>query len=100
MRSRYTAYALGNAHHIMDTTHPTSPHYQEDADVWSAEISAFCRQTDFLGLQIRTSSTQGERGHVEFAADLRQSGHTSQMVENSLFVQQDGRWLYVRAEES
>ncbi|GAA5446641.1 UPF0225 protein YchJ [Deinococcus depolymerans] len=82
MRSRYAAYALGNAAYVLQTWHPdTRPGTLDLRD-----------GTRYLGLRVRRA--EGRR--VEFAAQLRlPDGERYTLRENSEFVQVDGRWLYL-----
>lgn len=95
MRSRFAAYALGNVGYIMRTTHPQSPHRQRPQKAWRQDLEAFCRQTDFLGLQIlQIGEPQDNRGWVTFRATLMRAGHDVSFTEKSQFERVNGRWLY------
>lgn len=101
MRSRFAAYALGNVGYIMRTTHPQSPHIQCPQKAWRQALEAFCRQTDFLGLQIlQVEDTQDSLGWVTFRATLMQAGQDASFKEKSRFEQLNGRWLYHSGEFS
>jgi SEC-C motif-containing protein len=90
MRSRYTAFALGDRHHLLVTWHPSERPARLELDE---------------GLQWRAlrivETAQGRsgdrRGIVEFCARWRDSlsGTTGELRERSRFVWQDGRWWYV-----
>lgn len=96
MKSRYSAYAVGDARYIIRTTHPENPDYSEDRKAWREEILNFCRANDFLGLEILDfSSIDEKRATVEFVATL--SGGV--IREKSLFLMEDGEWLYHSALE-
>lgn len=88
MRSRYAAYALGDADYLFRTWHPrTRPAaVTVDADVvW-------------LGLEVRDVEAGGaadDRGQVEFIARFHADGQPSQMRERSHFERRAGRWVYV-----
>ncbi len=97
MRSRYSAYALGLADHIMRSTHPDSPHHGTDAAGWRAELQRFCRITRFEGLSVESATTFGETARVRFHAKLLQRGRDASFTEESLFRRVQGRWLYVEA---
>ena len=97
MRSRYTAYAAHDVRYVMATTDPQGPHHRQDATSWRRELLAFCKSTQFLGLEILDARSDGERGEVTFIATLRQDGAIVPMRERSLFSRVDGRWLYLRA---
>jgi SEC-C motif-containing protein len=94
MRSRYSAYALGLVDHILRTTDPDGPHFQQDADRWRAEVQAFCDDASFDGLEVVGAHSEGEQGMVDFRAQLSSSRGTVVMAERSLFRRVHGRWLY------
>ncbi|MFZ0565856.1 MAG: YchJ family metal-binding protein, partial [Chlamydiales bacterium] len=52
MRSRYSAYALGNADYILKTTHPQHTDNQIPTKQRIQQIEAFSQQTRFEGLAI------------------------------------------------
>jgi len=93
MRSRFSAYALGLVDYVLATTHPDGPH---DGRYGQREqVEAFCRNTDFDGLEILDASeVEGDRGEVAFHATLRQGGRDASFGERSVFFRVDGRWLY------
>lgn len=95
MRSRFAAYALSNVNYIMRTTHPQSPHAQASKRIWRQALKLFCRQTDFLGLQIlHVGEPQNNVGLVTFRAVLMQAGKDVSFTEKSRFERENGRWLY------
>ena len=88
MRSRYSAFALGDPAYLLSTWHPgTRPASLDiDPDVrWS-------------GLEI-LRSTGGRlldpEGTVEFRASYRAPGGAGAQHESSRFVRVDGRWRYL-----
>ena len=89
IKSRYSAYAAGEAQYIIATTHPDNPQYDHDTRRWEAEILAFCRATRFEGLEILEYREGDDEAFVRFIARL--SG--TPMEECSHFLQ-EGRWLY------
>ncbi|KPK40273.1 MAG: preprotein translocase subunit SecA [Gammaproteobacteria bacterium SG8_47] len=93
MRSRYTAYALGDQDYILRTWHPST----RPADL-SEAVGASVK---WLGLRIvsRTGGTAGEsEGWVEFVARCKSGGRATRMHERSRFLFADGQWLYVDGE--
>jgi len=96
MRSRYTAYAIGNVEYLIRTTHPEGPHWNADTAAWGAELAEYCKHTDFAGLTVLEHSVDEDagRGHVTFRADLRQDGRAVGFTERSLFLRHGNRWLY------
>lgn len=95
MKSRYAAYAVGNAGYIMHTTHPQSPHCMPDRGAWERQLLHFCRGTTFEKLSVLSSEEQETVAHVTFRAQLRQGGDDVSFVERSRFGKIDGRWFYI-----
>ena len=94
MRSRYSAYALGEVDYLIATTHREGPQFRADTRAWADDLREFCQTTRFEALEVRTSGEQGERGEVRFLARLSQAGRDVSFVEHSVFVREAGRWLY------
>ncbi|MEM8859511.1 MAG: YchJ family metal-binding protein [Chloroflexota bacterium] len=90
MRSRYAAYALGLVDYVMDTTDPKGSKYKSPREKWRADLISFCKSTQFLGLEILSSS----ENMVTFKVNLVQHGKPSPFVERSIFTRPNGRWLY------
>ncbi|NNG20694.1 zinc chelation protein SecC [Naumannella sp. ID2617S] len=87
MRSRYTAFAVGDARHLLGTWHPrTRPH--------SVSVDGI----EWTGLEIvdTVAGTPGdEDGVVEFLAQHRIDGRPGTLHERSRFARRAGRWLYL-----
>lgn len=84
MRSRYSAYVLGELAYLLATWHPsTAPGDLELPPV------------KWLGLEVRHAEMTGDAGVVDFVARCRDSQGAQRMAETSRFVRQDGRWLYI-----
>ena len=88
MRSRYTAYVLGDAAYLRRSWHP---------DTCPADLSLDAGM-QWLGLKVerhtRISPTQAE---VVFVARYRLDGRVHRLAECSRFVLEQGRWLYREA---
>ena len=88
MRSRYTAYAMGEMEYIAQTyASETRPPVGGPAD-----------DVEWLGLEIRKTSRGDETdatGTVEFVARFRQGGQAHQLHEISNFRREGGEWVYV-----
>jgi SEC-C motif domain protein len=91
MRSRFSAFAAGDAEHLLATWHPsTRPE--------SLELDPALR---WYRLDIHGVSRGGpfdDEGWVDFTAHHRGapgSGTRGSQRENSRFVREDGRWSYV-----
>jgi SEC-C motif-containing protein len=89
MKSRYSAYALGNGRYLVDTTVPEN-RYEEDV----ALIEAHAAQTEWLKLEIVDSAEAGDEGMVEFKAFYRENGLVRVLHEKSRFIRTDGSWYY------
>lgn len=87
MRSRYSAYVLGDMQYVADSWHPsTRP--------GSLENDASAR---WLGLKIKAArQLSPDQAEVEFVARYRQGGSGAvRLHEVSRFVREDGRWFYL-----
>ncbi len=86
MRSRYTAFVLGDAPYLLATWHSS----QRPAEL---TLEAGVK---WLGLEIKQHSNTGEHAaEVEFVARFRVGGKAVRQHERSRFVREDGRWFYV-----
>lgn len=94
MRSRFTAYAIGDAGYIIATTHPASPHAEPERATWAEGIREFSAQVKFLGLEVELTETSGDTAVVQFLAKLDRAGVDASFRERSLFQRVGGRWLY------
>ena len=94
MRSRYTAYVMGDVDHIARTTAPES---RAGFDVRSAR--AWSKESTWLGLRIVATERGGpgdDAGVVEFVATYRRGGATLAHRERSRFRRiESGEWTYV-----
>lgn len=92
MRSRYTAYSLGNIEHIKNTM-------KGDALLGFNALAAeqWAKQATWLGLEvIQAEPTTTEVGFVEFIARFLEHEQVKTIHELSEFHQEDGCWFYVR----
>jgi len=90
MKSRYSAYAVGNASYIIKTTHENNSDFTKDVKEWRESIKAFCDTTEFLGLEILKFLDGEDEAFVTFKASLS----SGEMIEKSRFLKVDDRWLY------
>lgn len=89
MRSRYTAFALGDVDYLRLTWHTA---------FCPSELTIDAR-IRWLGLEILDFAERGERAQVEFEACCLLDGRVEAMRELSDFVREDGRWLYTRGQQ-
>ncbi|WP_147794815.1 YchJ family protein [Cellulomonas sp. Y8] len=88
MRSRYSAFAVGDAAYLLRTWHPsTRPRTVDldDAVVW--------RRLDVLGTD--RGGPFDSAGTVEFRASYSDPQGRGSLHEVSRFVREDGAWTYV-----
>ncbi len=85
MRSRYAAFALGNAAYLLATWHPTTRPHQ----------LAFTPGQQWLLLRILNANSEVAAVTVEFTARSRIGSTIHTLHEISNFVQDGGRWFYV-----
>lgn len=91
MRSRFTAYARGDADWLVATHRGLGP-----ADALALARGA--RGTRWTRLEIRATEAGGPgdaTGTVEFVAHSRRAGRPQVLHEISRFARDDGRWVYV-----
>lgn len=88
MRSRYSAFAVGDQAHLRRSRHP---------DTCPTDLAPDAGTT-WTGLEILTTSegTPFHReGTVEFVAHYRDASGTGQVHEHSRFVRHEGAWVYL-----
>lgn len=90
MRSRYSAYAVGDSSYIIKTTHPDNSDYTSNIKNWEESILSFSKQTNFLSLEIIDFIDGEEEAFVTFNARLS----SGDLKEKSRFLKLYGRWLY------
>ncbi|WP_040685203.1 YchJ family protein [Nocardiopsis baichengensis] len=88
MRSRYSAFAVGDAAYVKQSWHPSTRPRELDLDP----------AMRWTGLEI-LSTTGGTAFHtegtVEFRASYRHGGAAGSLHEKSRFTRHEGRWTYV-----
>ncbi len=85
MRSRYSAYVLGDGGYIVKTTAKEN-RYEDDLEL----IEEYSKSVAWLGLEI----VHVEKNVVEFKAYYRDAGGVKVQHEKSNFIYEDGVWLY------
>jgi SEC-C motif-containing protein len=91
MRSRYSAYVIGDEPYLLATWH---------ASTRPASLGLE-PGTRWLGLSVKSARDTGpERAEVEFVARYRVGGGSAvRLHERSRFVREDGRWLYLDGDQ-
>lgn len=93
MRSRYTAFALGQADYLVETLAPEQ-RQPDEAGVLAEQL----KTTTWTGLRIldtRDGGEQDRRGEVEFEASFSTGNEKGRLHERSRFRREQGRWVYV-----
>lgn len=88
MRSRYTAFAVGDAAYLLATWHASTRPAGLDIDTGTT-----WRRLDIL--RTEQGGPFDDVGLVEFEARYRSDGVRGMLHEVSRFVREDGRWYYV-----
>jgi SEC-C motif-containing protein len=90
MRSRYTAYSLGQIDYIEKTMRPpASDHFD------AVREKSLVRDTHWDHLTVMNSSFDSNKGYVEFIATYSADGKKNTLHEISEFHFDDGKWYYV-----
>lgn len=85
MRSRYTAFVVGDRAHLARSWHPRTRPDEIDLD----------DGTSWQGLVIEHAAEDGDAAVVAFRATWRQHGTDGELRECSRFVRRGGRWVYL-----
>ncbi len=104
MRSRYSAYTLGDADYLIQTWHPSKQALLNRNDLLQS-----AKETEWLSLDVVKNDQEGSFGTVEFNAFYRQrrsdnnAGHTNDksiscMHEVSRFEKIADQWYYFDGE--
>lgn len=99
MRSRYSAYAMGNIDYILKTTHPDHPDTQIPTLKRRQQIKNFCDHTTFVDLVILSEEEGEPSAFVTFHASLKQGDQDISFRERSEFIKKEGHWLYLRGDQ-
>lgn len=90
MRSRYSAYVIGDGDYLVETTVPDK-RVPQDADL----IAAHAQNTTWLKLDVLHEEAFDDEARVEFKAYYKESdGMIRVHHELSTFLKIDGRWYY------
>lgn len=96
MKSRYTAYTLGNIDYLMQSHHAST---RPIAD--QKEILAWAKSVTWLKLEIieAPKPIQNE-GFVTFKAYFLENGKQQVIYEKSRFVKENNHWTYIDGEHN
>lgn len=94
MKSRFSAFAVGNIDYIINTTHEDNIEYSSNKSRWREDIQDVVNSTDFNKLDIIEFIDREEEAFVTFKLTLKQKGLDVSFTEKSRFLKIDGKWLY------
>jgi SEC-C motif-containing protein len=90
MRSRYSAFVLGEWDYLRQTWHPSTR---------PAAVDSAAAGLRWLGLEVRGQAhTDADHATVEFVARSKLAGRAHRLHETSRFIRVEGRWYYVDAQ--
>ena len=98
MKSRYSAYAVGDSKYIINTTHVLNNDYSEDKKTWENNIKNFMKDTNFKALEILEFIDETSEAYVTFKASIDINGADSTFTEKSKFIKENEKWLYVNGD--
>ncbi|MFJ6938699.1 YchJ family protein [Streptomyces sp. NPDC101132] len=88
MRSRFSAFAVGDVPYLLRSWHPSTRPPRLDLDPEQQWV-----RLEILGSE--RGALFDTEGSVEFRAHYREGGHTGSLHENSSFARERGAWVYV-----
>ncbi len=99
MRSRYSAYALGEVAYLWRTLHPDHPDRQAPGGeaAWTASLRQSRRTLRFVRLRV----LEHDETHVLFHAEIYEGGREQSFLERSTFArdpQAPNGWRYLSGE--
>jgi SEC-C motif-containing protein len=96
MRSRYSAFALGEVAYLWRTLHPDHPDRAGDEAAYLAELRRSRVGTRFVRLRVLDAVTdpEGQRGEVLFHAEIFEHGADRSFLERSTFLRTPEGWRY------
>lgn len=95
VRSRFSAFALGQGAYLFRTLHPDHAlRARPEAEV-IRELSRAKSELRYRGLTIHDARVEGDRGEVLFTARVFAKGRDRSFVERSLFIRTGDGWRYL-----
>jgi SEC-C motif domain protein len=97
VRARFSAYAVGRVDYLWDTLHSGHDDRAGDRATYVERVERSLVSCRYRSLQILDSRDPDEDGMatVLFAATIVQHKRDLSVVEQSVFVQEDGQWRYI-----
>ncbi|MFO0668508.1 MAG: YchJ family metal-binding protein [Polyangiaceae bacterium] len=95
MRSRYSAFALGDAEYLIRRSRRSRRSVRGSAALVAALREV--RTSRFMALTVKTAREDGDRATVSFHVRVFVGRRDRSFEETSAFVREDGAWRYQRA---
>ena len=87
MRSRFSAYTLDRQQYLLSSWHPTTRPDSIESD------------PSIHWVKLKIVDAESRPDQVEFVATFKINGKAHKLHENSRFIFENGRWLYLDAVE-
>lgn len=97
MRSRYSAFALGNVEWLIETLATEHEDRVMAERVLAASIREVCRAGRFMALTVRETSENANTARVRFHVRVFSGGRDRSFEETSDFVREPVGWRYLGA---
>lgn len=96
MRSRFSAYAVGDVAYLWRTLHHEHPDRAEAYESWAARVAGEIAALRFRKLTVLATREPFEGiAHVLFHADIREGTHKRSFAEHSRFAHDGVGWRYL-----
>ncbi|MCF0097476.1 YchJ family protein [Micromonospora sp. MH99] len=92
MRSRFSAFALGDADYLVRSWHSSTRPAR-------LELTSGQRWTRLEIVETERGGLLDATGTVTFHAHYREAGRPGTLTEHSRFVREDGRWVYLDGDQ-
>ncbi len=89
MRSRYSAFVLADIDYLQKSHHSTT----RPSKLEKRELLSWTKSVEWIRLDV----LQTTENTVEFKAYFKENGILNDIHENSLFVKENGHWVYKSA---
>lgn len=100
MRSRYSAFAKGDAAYLLATRVTEGDVEDPEGPEDPAELGRWAKTVSWLGLEVREviASADPNEGFVAFTARYLEGEWLVTLAERSRFLRREGRWAYVEGQ--
>ena len=96
MRSRYSAYVMADINYLMNSHHPKTRPVKERKSILRWTKSVHWMKLEIINL--KAGQADDMEGWVKFTAYFNDNGMMNTIKENSFFIKENGKWLYLSGE--